>query len=92
MNTDNKFFAEWYEDDSIDEYEGFMSDVSHTQPCISLASAKSLSQRNALKHGSMVVGMVTEREYSTKHGWEAIAEYVCEHFDGEWCKWERRAA
>jgi len=92
MNRETRFLAEWYENDSIDEYEGFMSDISHTQECKSFGAAKTVSKRNAIKHGAMVVGMVTEMEYSSVYGWETTAEYTCEYFNDSWCEWEKQAA
>jgi len=91
MDTPKRFIAEWYEDDSIDEYEGFMSDILHISSFTTLAAAKLVSKKYAIKHGSMVVGMVTEQEYSPAYGWISVAEYVCEYFDFAWQKWERKA-
>jgi len=89
MNT--RYTAEWYESDSIDEFDGFMSDVSHTQDCETLTEAKAVSQRNALKHGAMVVGTVTTYEYSDRYGWQDDTYYTCEHFD-DWQTWEVQPA
>ena len=90
MSGKSLFIAEWYESDSLAEFEGFMSDVSHTQVGIStLKAAKNISQRNALKHGVMVVGMVAEQQYDRRYGWTTIAEYTCEHFDNEWQEWTK---
>ncbi|MGB0360464.1 MAG: hypothetical protein ACPGEF_03530 [Endozoicomonas sp.] len=84
------FTAEWYENDALDEYEGFCSDVVHQQSAIStLASAKEISQRNALEHDVMVVGMVTECRYYKRYGWKAVAEYVSEYCNGKYQPWEK---
>ena len=91
MNTDNRFIAEWYEDDSIDESEGFMSDVIHQSTHATLTEAKTVSMDSALKHGAMVCGSVIEQEYSYKFGWDNVAYHTAEYFDDEWQEWGKEA-
>ncbi len=82
-----RYTAEWYESDSCDDLEEFSSEITHSQDCETLTEAKAVSQRNALKHGVMVVGTVTAYEYSNLYGWEPDTFYTCEYFDDTWQDW-----
>ena len=81
--------AEWYQDDSIDEYDGFMSDILHTSTHDTLTAAKRTSKRKSLEHGAMVYGSVVEQEYTRLYGWTGIACYTAEYFDNKWDSWTK---